>query len=81
MPQRRGTIAASRSESGGEASKRRLQQLIQGGYTEIERTGRNCRWGRECINLYVDGVNACDVLISEGYAAPLNRSSRIRWCH
>ncbi len=64
----------------GEAAKQRLRQLIQGGYPEVERTGRSCRWGRECVHLHVDGVNVCETLIGEGLAVPYRRGSRKSWC-
>lgn len=53
----------------GMKAAHRLQELIDEG-AELERLGRDCRYGRECAVLRLHGVNVAATMIAEGLARP-----------
>jgi micrococcal nuclease len=63
----------------GVAASRRLQELIGAGAV-LERTGRDCRYGRECAHLRVGGVDVAAIMIREGHARPYHGERRKPWC-
>ena len=66
----------------GERAKRRLQQLLDTAREIDTKTdGKRERWRRILGDVYVDGVNVGDILISDGLAVPYNgRGPRKDWC-
>jgi endonuclease YncB( thermonuclease family) len=64
----------------GKAAAARLGEFIASGAV-LERTGKSCKWRRECARLYLDGRDAREVMISEGFAVPYEgRGKRGSWC-
>jgi micrococcal nuclease len=65
----------------GEAATARLRALIATAATRLEPNGRDCKWGRECARLFVNGEDVRDVLIREGLARPYSgRGPKTAWC-
>ena len=58
----------------------RLKQLIDDSDARLEPTGRYCKWGRGCAHLFLDGEDACHILIREGLALPYSGGKRPGWC-
>jgi micrococcal nuclease len=54
------------SELQGPAAKRRLEELLRSGSIRIEPRGRDV-YDRLVADVYVNGQNVADTLISEGY--------------
>jgi micrococcal nuclease len=65
----------------GEAATARLRALIATAAARLEPSGRDCKWGRECARLFVDGEDVGEVLIREGLARPYSgRGRKTDWC-
>lgn len=48
--------------------------------SELRPTGRCCKWGRECAQLYVNGADVSWVMVRRGYAIPYRGGKRQSWC-
>lgn len=62
----RGIDTPEMSELQGPAAKRRLEELLRSGSIRIEPRGRDV-YDRLVADVYVNGQNVADTLISEGY--------------
>ena len=69
-----------REREAGYAAATRLRELIDTTDARLEPTGRNCKWGRECAYLLLNGEDAGDVMIREGHGAPYSGGRRQNWC-
>ena len=69
-----------REREAGSAAAARLKELIETTDARLEPTGRNCKWGRGCAYLLLNGEDAGDVMIREGHGAPYTGGKRPNWC-
>ena len=69
-----------REREAGYAAAARLKELIESTDARLEPTGRNCKWGRGCAYLLLNGEDAGDVMIREGHGAPYTGGRRPNWC-
>jgi micrococcal nuclease len=70
-----------RERQHGEAATDRLRALIATAETRLEASGRDCKWGRECARLFVNGEDVREVMIREGLARPYGgRGPKTDWC-
>ncbi len=69
-----------REREAGYAAAARLKELIETTDARLEPTGRNCKWGRGCAYLLLNGEDAGDVMIREGHGAPYTGGRRPNWC-
>ena len=69
-----------REREAGYAAAARLRELIETTDARLEPTGKNCKWGRGCAYLLLNGEDAGDVMIREGHGAPYTGGRRPNWC-
>ena len=65
----------------GKAAAARLKELLETRSPQLVPAGKSCKWRRECAWLYLDGENACEILIREQHAVEYRRPGKRKdWC-
>lgn len=65
----------------GMRATKRLEQLLQSTEPRLVPNGRQCGYGRPCARLYLDGRDACHILIEEGLARDCGARRCVKvWC-
>lgn len=65
---------------GAAATEALRAELREASASELQPTGRSCKWGRECALLYVNGADVASVMILRGHANPYTGGKRLGWC-
>jgi endonuclease YncB( thermonuclease family) len=65
---------------GAAATEALRAELREASVSDLRPTGKSCKWGRECAQLYVDGADVALAMIRRGYATPYTGRKRQSWC-
>jgi endonuclease YncB( thermonuclease family) len=55
-------------------------ELREAFVSDLRPTGKSCKWGRECAQLYLNGADVAWAMIRRGYATPYAGGKRQSWC-